>query len=344
MGLFDKVKNILFEEEEVEEEVVAPKEKEYTAPVVEEVPEYKPINEIREEVPVRTVPTFEKPKEPSFEKPKSEMNDFSERDLFRNESTFKFPAFDEEEFNTSMPKTSLKEEKPAELEYEKRKQERRNEYSRLDAFKAKEEVKEEKKRFKPSPVISPVYGILDKDYKAEDIMEAPKNNDNKILTSKDLDVDSVRAKAFGKLESKLKEDRKTTITHESYEIKKEATPKHEKKVEVKKEEEKIDDVVITDEPILDDSHNLIEERAKTIDELLKDASDDVIDTEDTLDITTSYDAIESAIDSELDKADVIETTPVVEEEKNTDTLDNDTLENDLYDLIDSMYDNTEDGE
>ena len=344
MGLFEKVKNILFEEEEVEEEVVKEKE-EHTAPLKEEVPQYKPINEVREEAPVRVAPTFEKPKEPSFEKPKTVDNDFSERDLFRNESTFKFPAFDEDEFDASMPRsTSLKEEKRVESEYDKRKQERRNEYSRLDAFKAKEEVKEEKKRFKPSPVISPVYGILDKDYKVEDIKEAPKSSDNKILTSKDLDVDSVRAKAFGKLESKLKEDRKTTITTESYDVKKDETPKHEKKTVVK--EEKLDDVIISEEPILDDSHNLIEERAKTIDELLKDASDEVIDTVENKE-EASYESIEEELNSKLTSDPIIDDeiiVPEVKEEKEETALDDDTLENDLYDLIDSMYDNTEDGE
>lgn len=317
MGLFNKIKNVLFEEEEIEEEVTPapennnssttpnPRENLFKAVDMND-DEYRPLPKKQEEVKV---------KEPTFEK--VEPNDISERDLFRSESTFKFPAFDEEEFNTSMPR--IKREEPV--------KEKKSEYSRLDSFRVKEEpAKEEKKRFKPSPVISPVYGILDKDYKVEDIKEAPKGTNGTILSSKDLDVESVRAKAFGKLENNLAEKsvRKSVVSNETYDIKKEEV----KKEEIKKEE----DLIISDEPILEDTHNLIEERAKTIDELLKDASDTVIDAEEELNVDDlKFD------DDEIDEI-------INEEKPSKESLENDTLENDLYDLIDSMYDNTEEGE
>ena len=317
MGLFNKIKNVLFEEEEIEEEVTPapennnssttsnPRENLFKAVDMND-DEYRPLPKKQEEVKV---------KEPAFEK--VEPNDISERDLFRSESTFKFPAFDEEEFNTSMPR--IKREEPV--------KEKKSEYSRLDSFRVKEEpAKEEKKRFKPSPVISPVYGILDKDYKVEDIKEAPKGTNGTILSSKDLDVESVRAKAFGKLENNLAEKsvRKSVVSNETYDIKKEEV----KKEEIKKEE----DLIISDEPILEDTHNLIEERAKTIDELLKDASNTVIDAEEELNVDDlKFD------DDEIDEI-------INEEKPSKESLENDTLENDLYDLIDSMYDNTEEGE
>ena len=320
MGLFNKIKNVLFEEEEIEEDVtpeveVAPTPKENIFRKVDDVEEdYRPLVKEKEEVKV---------KEPTFEK--VEPNDISERDLFRSESTFKFPAFDEDEFNTSMPK--LKVEEPI--------RERKNDYPRIEGYrsKEKEEVKDEKKRFKPSPVISPVYGILNKDYNAEDIEVAPKNNGT-IISSKDLDVDSVRAKAFGKLENNLEKSvRKSVIKEETYEIKKEEEKpvvKKEAPKKIEKEEELSEDtLVISDEPIFEDSHNLIEERAKTIDELLKDASDTTFDEDD---IKTS-DELTFDIDEIIN-----------EEKPSKESLENDTLENDLYDLIDSMYDNTEEGE
>lgn len=332
MGLFNKIKNVLFEEEEVEEEVtpVENNRKEVFSEPVQEQNEYRPLPEKNVDV---------KPKEPTFEK--VEDDDFSERELFKSDSTFKFPQFDEDEFNTSMPKLKIDEPKKDIFEdYEsKRKQERRNEYSRLDALKPKEEVKEEKKRFKPSPVISPVYGILDKDYKAEDIMEAPKDANNNIISSKDLDVDSVRAKAFGKLEKDNLEKavRKAVTSKETYEVKKEevkAPKKEEVKVPEKEEVKESlldeDTIIISDEPILENPHTLREERSKTIDELLKDASDEVFDFDDDIKEEPSIDdAIEDVIDEENEKQK---------------SLENDTLENDLYDLIDSMYDNTEEGE
>ena len=314
MGLFNKLKNVLFEEEEIDEDVTPSSSENVYKNVDVEENDYKPLTEKKDDV---------RQKEPTFEK--VEPNDISERDLFRSESTFKFPAFDEEEFNTSMPK--LKEEEKKESEYSfRKKEERKSEYSRFDSYRNKEEVKEEKKRFKPSPVISPVYGILDKDYKAEDIKEAPKNINNNIISSKDLDVDSVRAKAFGKLENNIEKSvRKTVVNQETYEVKKEvkSTPK------VKEEKE---EVIISEEPILEDSHNLIEERAKTIDELLKDASDTVIDIDNEInDVTKAFD------DEEIDEI-------INEEKPSRESVENDTLENDLYDLIDSMYDNTEEGE
>ena len=52
----------------------------------------------------------------------------------------------------------------------------------------------ERKKFKPSPIISPVYGILNEDYKPEDIKE--KKVDNKDKT---IDFNSVRKKAFGEI-------------------------------------------------------------------------------------------------------------------------------------------------
>jgi hypothetical protein len=324
MGLFNKLKNVLFEEEEVDEEVVAPAEDTTPAPK-ENI--FRSVDDVEDDY--RPLPKKDlevKPKEPTFEK--IEPEDISERELFRSESTFKFPTFDEDEFNSSMPK--LKED-----DYSfKKKEEKRSEYSRLDMLRKSEDTKEEKKRFKPSPVISPVYGILDKDYKAEDIVEASKNEDSKILTSKDLDVDSVRAKAFGKLQNNLEKSvRKAVVEEETYEIKdlkKEIKKETPKKVEKKDVEE---EVLISDEPILEDEHNLVEERAKTIDELLKDASDTVIDapSEDIKDDDMSFD------DDEIDEI-------ISEEKPSKEILESDTLENDLYDLIDSMYDNTEEGE
>ena len=58
------------------------------------------------------------------------------------------------------------------------------------------EKKEEKTYFKPSPIISPIYGILDKNYKKEDVREKREVR----LTgsySKNVSVDDIRNKAYG---------------------------------------------------------------------------------------------------------------------------------------------------
>lgn len=63
-------------------------------------------------------------------------------------------------------------------------------------------TKEEKKapKFKPTPIISPVYGILDKNYHKEDIVSKKDTNYKSI---DGLSVDTIRDKAYGTLEDEL---------------------------------------------------------------------------------------------------------------------------------------------
>jgi len=62
---------------------------------------------------------------------------------------------------------------------------------------AKEEIK---KRFQPTPIISPVYGILDKNYHKEEIIDKSKKSTSRT-TAKTLD--DVRKKAYGSLEDDI---------------------------------------------------------------------------------------------------------------------------------------------
>ncbi len=211
MKLFKKMKDILFEEEEVE---IPVKEEPKLAEVKEEVVE----------------------KETTFSFPKFDENDFQEELLFRN-------SYVEEETKT---KKEIRETYKDHVRYE-----------RVEVV--------EKKKFKPTPIISPVYGVLNKDYTPDDI----KNKDE----VEKLKVEDVRKKAF------------------------EPAKEEPKKEEVKKEKpaEKI-------------SQEKKQEKVKTIDQLLDEAEDIKIDYK--------------------------------EEIENFDNPD--TLENDLFDLIDSMYDKKED--
>ena len=277
MSLVKKLKDILFEEEE------------YTEPI-------KVVEEAKKEEPAAVKIEFEE--EVNEEVPRSEIP--SERELFKKENNFRFPDFDEEEFvssfQTSKPaQKQVSKQNSNVLEYERKKTyEKRTDYGRYERVETREYT--EKRKFKPSPIISPVYGILNQDYKAEDIV-------NKKDTASNIDIDSVRKKAF------------------------------EPKVEFK--EEKKD---IIDEPVV----TFFEEKEtiklketpkrntyKSIDDLLEEASDE-ISLEDTLEIpkTNNLDAIEE----ELEK---LETEPIVKKD-----LD-DTQDNDLFELIDSMYDERE---
>lgn len=293
MGFMSKIKNILFEEEEIEEpvkkeEVVekAVTKKEVIKREVEDNFEYQPQ---REEPVVH------------------QMEDLSERELFKSESTFKFPAFDEEEFEQTMPKPRATNV----MAYEKKKEKPRS--SVYGRYERTETVPVEKKKFKPSPIISPVYGILDKDYRPEDIM--PKKKDADIVRPKVLDVDSVRRKAFGTLEDDIEKtlnEPTVTFYEEPEEVK-----IAKKDAELKKE---------------------LEEKVKTIDELLEDSVTDEIPVD--LELTKELKVDE--IEEELDKYEDADTLAILDGIDDVEpNLEDDTLESDLFDLIDSMYESRE---
>lgn len=287
MGLVSKLKNILFEEEEVEIPVIEKKEKKVVAaPTYKEMPRKE---EVKEETPYRDfyeerTPVVSSEKKVEDKRTYSNYEEpVSEREIFKSEKTFNFPAFDEKEFESVVPKRTTNV-----MEYERKRQEKKNEYKRPER---KEEEKTVKTKFKPSPIISPVYGILDKNYTPDEITTRTEDT-----SSKALDVDSVRKKAFGTLEEKNK-------------------------------------IEVSEEIKVEEEHKIMEEKlekARTIDELLKDSSDDYIDIDDEVEENKSV-------------ADDIDTLEEIEP-KHEANLEEDTLESDLFDLIDSMYENREDGE
>ncbi len=77
------------------------------------------------------------------------------------------------------------------------------------------EKKEDRTGFKPSPIISPIYGVLDKNYKKEDVVQ--KNPKVSNYSKDSLKVDNVRNKAYGtkevehKTETKVVEKTKPVI-------------------------------------------------------------------------------------------------------------------------------------
>lgn len=168
MGLFDKVKN-LFTEEYVEEVKPVRKETRYVEPIVEEKEEpviapSKPV--VKDAGKVDSIPTKE------------------EKFVFFSDDDFK----DLEKPKIEQPKKiEKKEDKPL-------------------AYKgAVPQIKPEpKKEFKPSPIISPVYGVLDKNYKKEEIIS--KKVPSRIYRNSTVTVDDVRNKAYGTLEDDLKDD------------------------------------------------------------------------------------------------------------------------------------------
>ena len=91
----------------------------------------------------------------------------------------------------------------------------RVEEKKVPKVEPKYRVKEEEKKvFKPTPIISPVYGVLDKNYHKEDITQKKKNIITTEYEKASLDIDKIRKKAYGTLE----DDLETIIPGDDYEI------------------------------------------------------------------------------------------------------------------------------
>ena len=208
MGLFDKLKNV-FIEEDFEEEVVPPKKEE-----VKEEPKVEKIEVKKEEV--------------------VNEDTFSDRELFDTKEKFKFPViFEDDDFKEERKRTkSINVLERENTMYEP---------------EVKREVKKEKKGFKPSPVISPVYGVLDKNYSKEDIT----TKDGLLSDSGTVDIDYVIKKASGEYTTR---EEKKKVENDIVELFKED------------EVEEITPVEVTSDEI--------DEKIKSIDELLKDTTDD----------------------------------------------------------------------
>lgn len=289
MSFFDKLKNVLFEDEEEVSEETSPKE----------------------EVKKDEVRFSSKPKETkALEPPKEEAKE-----------TTVFQSFDEEEFDriAAINKNRLL-ERDRKAREEKERQEREQEISRKEAINSSREnyrryeelrygksstkdtteyhktsevqqniynkplaSKEEPKKFRPSPVISPVYGVLGENYKKEDIL--PRASSEGTLP-KIMDVDNVRKKAFGILEQNMD----TNEVLQDF--------KGDSEIPLEKIDENLDEDIM----------------GKTI----------KIDVDD--------------VKNELDKKEEIDSSDTKASVKK----DDEALEKDLFNLIDSMYETRED--
>lgn len=106
--------------------------------------------------------------------------------------------FDEKDFNDL--EISNKEEKK--LDYVEKKIEPEKRTYEKETYRTQEDIEKiEKRTFKPTPIISPVYGILDKNYHKEDIVS--RSEPKKIEESTEPTVDTIRNKAYGTLEDEL---------------------------------------------------------------------------------------------------------------------------------------------
>ena len=198
--------------------------------------------------------------------------------------------------------------------------------------------KEEKSGFKPSPIISPIYGILDKNYKKEDVVQKKEVRLSSGYSRGSLNVDAVRNKAYGDTEKKeevpVKEVPVTTFEVEEEE-------EENLLVDLSDEKDKPEVKEITMGDALEYFQDLGLEynvdyvdasKEKTVQRRVKEDNEIETALKDTMEDTLNKEKIDVVIPEE-EKFKPIE----IKDESNGKaeiTLDDD---DNLFDLIDSMY-------
>ena len=361
MKLLDKLKDLFIdEEEEIETKEI----------------------EIEEEKEPAKLPTFmrnkieeEEKREINKEREVEKRDIISDREVVKTRSNnFSFPIDMEEDYNTMYNRTNknvlnLKEEAKPKT-------------SLADLYTKKEEPKPTK--FKPTPVISPVYGVLDKNYTKDEVKVQDASDYEIPRASKKVDFETVRNKAYGTLtdeirnnlcencelykevkitkareqkkidddinlfeditEDKSKEDVSIGEAAENYyDFGVDYEPVKEKKVDIEvnndikivnhnDEEAKAEKIEVKEEPleipeIKEDKEEFPKRRRKTSVKEEKEEDKSLEDTKEFEKISHDEESIDEILNSE--------------DTNESDDISIDSDANDIFNLIDSMYDDEE---
>lgn len=290
MGFLDKVKNLFTEEEEVFEE---PIKKEV---IKVEIPAPEVAKPQETPVVVAPAPREEPKREEVQEKKKPAPVFFDDKDFENIERRVAKPV----------PKKEEKKEEPKKA---------------VSAYQmSKQRTHEERKSFKPSPIISPVYGVLDKNYHKNDIV--PKRETRMDKLGGELTIDEVRNRAFGTLEDEIDatlfEDTKIEVEDTKTKAINGLEEDIFKDLEIDMEKEP----AVEEETI--DTHDVIEDDAEF-------QLDEPVDTEEPTD-----NLVGEAMNMDLTEE---EEKPVKKKRQNREVKEemDDLEDSDLFNLIDSMY-------
>ena len=314
MGLFSNLKDILFKDDldEVDEmPVITKKEQEIPSRQIKrEIAPKK--EEIKKEEQKEVKPIEQPVSKPTPQPVQQQAQKPVPKSAIKTEATpTPFVPFDEDEFDFQMNKKPSREKQQPQKQVIRTttsvKKTEYKDYSRYEVTKV-----EERKPFSPTPVISPVYGILDKNYKKDDVVERKRDKE---------DVDQVRKKAFGKI------DTIPAFLEETIEEKEKQYEEIEKEQELKEvKTEKIKKKVDIDEMLLEGfsdfspKHKNAKTEIPTLIEKIE-IKDEPEENFEYLDEHTSALEILDQIEKELNHDNSAE-----------------SVEEDLFKLIDSMYD------
>ena len=336
MSFINKVKNFFYEEiEEDDDEELLRKEA-----LKRETKQKKQEEKAKTRVEKRAAE--DKPSNP----------DLSERELFKSERTFNFPMdvgdniFDETITELEEPvksRSEVKEEKNIYARSINNTTTRKVEPSteRITSYTPSYTVNDDSKKFRPSPVVSPVYGILDKNYTVEDVVDKSLSKTKEFsLEKKTVDFDTVRNRAYKDLDEEIER----TLTNSKdifYNLDKEENEISEEAVDEKVEKD-INDL----KEFISNINDTSQEESK---------NDDVVITyDDNEEENTEYEDDIDDISFETPDVEI----PKVEPKKTRKKTKNEVLEEafeesekkdeeekeDLFNLIDNMYNDDDDDE
>lgn len=287
-------------------------------------------------------------------KPNTDKDDdiLSDRELIKTKTKFNFPvSFDDEVISSNknvlnsrvaknsgtsntVGNASTKEIKPL---YNMSIKELENTRKLYKDEKITKIGKPNEKKFTRSPVISPVYGILDKNYKKEELRAKDENSYEIPRGNRKVDFESVRKKAFGSLADDIKDG----LLCDDCELKK-ASLKFQKQ----ESDDLLYDITIEKEKIEEKEDNYenfgvsyeVEDNIKDVEPVKIEVEIENNTLEEDILTTNSNDIpIEDCNNNEV----VAEKIEVKEPKKENEIKENLELTDDLFNLIDSMYQDKE---
>lgn len=309
MGLFDKIKD-LFMDEIVEDEEIELEE--------ENKDIYEEPKNVLPKVMRDTIKREEKLEE--VKRPVLEVKE-EKKEVVEPAKKFTFPI----DFGDELPSRNTKNSSVNVLKAEKEVPKKV-----AELYPKKEEVKT-KPKFKATPVISPVYGILDKNYKKEEVKEKSDEISMK-RPSKKVDFETVRKKAFGNLVDEIKDN----MLCENCELYKEV-----KRISSIKEDGLLYDMMVDDE---DDGDVTIEKAYDNYEEFgvayepkvepkINNNNNQIVEEKEVEEVNVE--------DLKLDTEKVEEKDEVIEEvpsrSKKSEEKKETKVDADFFELIDSMY-------
>ena len=271
MGLkskFSKMKSFLFDEEEEKEVKIKSK------------PEKRVRKEKKEDFHTKEIDSVSDFYFEDLSEGYSKNENIKSRTEIK-EKNFSFPEFDEDDFmvTTKKPEPIIREEK-------------KKEEIKVPLYQGSKR-KEEVKKFKPTPIISPIYGLLDDE--GNTVKESKKDS----INNDEVSIDDIRRKAYGSYEKEFDDTIKNLNSKTIEEAEKEMEEKELSREKSKKEKNKI-------------------------------VKEEVDEEDDMILPNVSFKEID--VDEKIKKEEKI-----IDEDE-----DDDTKEQDLFNLIDTMYQKQED--